>query len=62
MEMWDQEFIDMGTEGHFSFGKDEIGSFQFGLVQGQIDYRIGKLVKPNGLNSHGKVKTKMMRL
>ena len=41
--MWDQEFIDMETEGHFSFGKDEIGSFQFGLVQGRIDYRIEKV-------------------
>jgi hypothetical protein len=40
MEMWDQEFIDMETEGHFLFEKDGSGSFQFGLVQGQIDYRI----------------------
>lgn len=40
MEMWDQEFIDMETEGHFLFEKDEIGSFQFGLVQGRIDYKI----------------------
>jgi hypothetical protein len=40
MEMWDQEFIDMGTQGHFLFEKDELGSFQFGLVQGRIDYRI----------------------
>jgi hypothetical protein len=40
MEMWDQDFIDMETEGHFLFEEDELGSFQFGLVQGQIDYRI----------------------
>ena len=42
MEMWDQEFVDMETEGHFNFKGDQIGSFQFGLVQGQIDYRIEK--------------------
>jgi len=40
MEIWDQDFIDMETEGHFLFEKDQLGSFQFGLVQGQIDYRI----------------------
>lgn len=43
MEMWSQEFIDMETEGYFSFERDESGSFQFGLVQGQIDYRIEKI-------------------
>ena len=42
MEMWDQEFVDMETEGYFNFEEDELGSFQFGLVQGQIDYRIEK--------------------
>ena len=42
MEMWDQEFIDMETEGFFLFEKEGSGSFQFGLVQGQIDYRIEK--------------------
>ena len=45
MEMWNQEFIDMETEGHFIFEEDELGSFQFGLVQGQIDYRIEKTVE-----------------
>ncbi len=43
MEMWDQDFIDLETEGHFTFEKDEIGYFQFGLVQGRIDYRIEKI-------------------
>ena len=43
MEMWDQDFIDMETEGHFLFEKNQLGSFQFGLVQGQIDYRIEKI-------------------
>jgi hypothetical protein len=43
MELWDQDFIDMETEGYFQFDKDEMGHFQFGLVQGQIDYRIEKV-------------------
>ena len=43
MDMWDQDFIDMETEGHFLFEKDDLGSFQFGLVQGQIDYKIEKI-------------------
>ena len=42
MEMWDQDFIDLETEGHFLFEKDGLGSFQFGLIRGQIDYRIEK--------------------
>ena len=42
MELWDQDFIDMETEGYFLFEKDEMGSFHFGAVQGQIDYRIEK--------------------
>jgi len=37
MEMWDQEFIDMETEGRFFFEEDEFGFFQFGLVKGQMD-------------------------
>jgi len=43
MEMWDQDFIDMETEGYFSFETEELGCFQFGLVQGRIDYRIEKI-------------------
>ena len=41
--MWDQDFIDMETEGYFSFETEEFGYFQFGLVQGRIDYRIEKI-------------------
>ena len=40
MELWDQEFIDLITEGHFTFENDDMGYFQFGAVDGQIDYRI----------------------
>ena len=35
MEMWDQDFIDMETEGHFLFEENDLGSFQFDLVQGK---------------------------
>jgi hypothetical protein len=43
MEMWGQDFIVMETEGYFSFETEELGYFQFGLVQGRIDYRIEKI-------------------
>lgn len=42
MDMWDEEYIDMETEGYFQFKKDGMGYFHFGLVQGNIDYRIEK--------------------
>ena len=45
MELWDQEYIDMETEGYFLFEEDNLGSFQFGLVQGRIDYRIETIDK-----------------
>ncbi len=40
MEGWDQDYVDMEIPGHISFGKNNIGNFQFGLVQGQMDYRV----------------------
>jgi len=40
MEEWDQQFVDLETEGHFRFEKGETGSSQFGLVSGEIDYRV----------------------
>jgi hypothetical protein len=43
MEMWDQDFIDMVTPGYFSFDKDGLGYFQFGAVEGQVDYIIDKI-------------------
>jgi hypothetical protein len=41
MEQWDQDFVDEEVEGFFEFGTDNLGSFQFGLVSGDIDYRLG---------------------
>ena len=39
MELWDQEFVDAEVEGYLEFGPDGQGSFQFGYVSGEIDYR-----------------------
>ena len=60
MEMWDQEFVDMETEGHFNFEEDELGSFQFGLVKDKLIIELKILVKLKDLSFHGKVKMKMM--
>ncbi len=60
MEMWDQAFIDMETEGHFNFEEDELGSFQFGLVKDKLIIELKILVKLKDLSFHGKVKMKMM--
>ena len=43
MEMWDQDYVDLVTEGHFTFGKDGFGNFQFGAVVGETDYSIEEL-------------------
>jgi hypothetical protein len=40
MEMWDQDFVDAEVEGYFEFGPDGLGSFQFGYVSGDIDYKV----------------------
>ena len=39
MDEWDQEFVDEEVEGYFEFEPKGMGSFQFGYVRGQIDYR-----------------------
>ena len=43
MEMWDQDHVDLIIPGYFSFDKNDLGYFQFGVVEGQIDYRIEKI-------------------
>ena len=42
MEQWDQDFIDEEVHGYFEFDAGDSGNFQFGYVQGQIDYRLGE--------------------
>ena len=39
MSNWDQDFVDMDVPGHFTFAANRMGSFQFGLVQGEMDCR-----------------------
>ena len=39
MTQWDQDFVDEEVPGYFEFRKDGRGDFQFGYVQGQIDWR-----------------------
>src|ERR1700722_18060486 len=41
METWDQGFVNAEGEGYFEFGSNRRGSFQFGYVYGDIDYRDG---------------------
>lgn len=43
MSGWDQDYVDMEVPGNISFGTGHSGSFQFGLVQAQMDCRINKL-------------------
>ena len=42
MEQWDLDFIDAQGDGYIDFGSDGIGSFMFGYVDGDIDYRKSK--------------------
>ena len=42
MDQWDRDFIDEEVRGYFEFNARGSGSFQFGYVQGQIDYRLGE--------------------
>jgi hypothetical protein len=42
MTEWDRDFIDEEVRGYFEFDAKDSGDFQFGYVQGQIDYRLGE--------------------
>ena len=37
MSMWDKEYIDEEIPGYFEFGPNDLGSFQFGYVQDDVD-------------------------
>ncbi|MEX2215272.1 MAG: hypothetical protein WD768_14160 [Phycisphaeraceae bacterium] len=39
MSAWDDEYLNEEVQAHFRFDDAGLGSFQFGYVQGQIDYR-----------------------
>ena len=40
MTEWDRDFIDEMVRGCFEFDMKDSGTFQFGYVEGQIDYRL----------------------
>lgn len=40
MSMWDQDYLDEEVEAFIEFEDKGLGSFQFGYVSGQIDYRV----------------------
>jgi len=40
MEQWDRDYIDLVVPGYIEFEKDNLGSFQFGTVQGGLDCRL----------------------
>lgn len=42
MSAWDQDYVDMDVTGHITFGAGRSGSFQFGMTQGQMDWRDGE--------------------
>jgi len=37
MEMWDEDYFNMATQAFIEIKKNRTGSFQFGLVRGDID-------------------------
>jgi len=37
METWEQDFVDLVVDGHFTFTRDCGGMFQFGAVTGHMD-------------------------
>lgn len=40
MEVWDQDFVELKGPGYIKFDKDNLGTFQFGTTQGQLDCRL----------------------
>ena len=40
MEQWDQDYVDMVVPGYIEFREHQAGEFQFGTVEGSLDYRI----------------------
>ena len=40
MGMWDRDYLDMEVKAFIEFEPDGMGHFQFGLVQGDMDYRL----------------------
>ena len=43
MEQWDRDYIDLVVPGFIFVGEDGVGSFQFGVVEAEIDCRVESL-------------------
>lgn len=43
MEVWDADYFDMEAPAHITVCEDLTGTFRFGLVQGDIDARVGEI-------------------
>jgi hypothetical protein len=46
MELWDEEYVNMERQAFVEIGPDNLGSFQFGLVRGQLDGYLESLGEP----------------
>lgn len=40
METWDEDYFNMEVQAYIRIEQDNLGCFQFGLVQGDIDGRV----------------------
>ena len=45
MELWDDDYVNMERQAFVEIGPDNLGSFQFGLVRGELD---GYVETPEG--------------
>jgi len=50
MSGWDQEYVDMEVPGHFTFINGRTGSFQFGLLQAQMDWNVRAASMPRRID------------
>lgn len=46
MEQWDRDYIDLEVPGFIRFAGDNLGGFQFGAAQGELDYRVVESASP----------------
>lgn len=53
MSTWDQDYVDMDGPGHITFGAGREGSFQFGMVQGQMDCKVAEQGQRIDFTWHG---------
>jgi hypothetical protein len=53
MKNWEQDYVDMDGPGNFTFSTGRSGSFQFGLVQGQMDCKVAQQGQRIDFTWHG---------